>query len=84
MATFSLLVRAGLVVLKDSTTVSVIRDQVTRKVTGGGQAAPQPRPSRPTPNFQSVVKKFTPQATEAANPGLDLQLMISNKIFLAN
>ena len=69
LVTFSLLVRSGLIVLKDSTS-SVLLNTATRKVTGGGgQGASAAVPRAARPNFQSVVKKFSQQPTEAISQG---------------
>ena len=68
LLTFSLLVRSGLIVLKDSTS-SVLLNTATRKVTGGGQGASATGPRAARPNFQSVVKKFSLQPTGAASQG---------------
>jgi len=69
IVTFSLLLRTGLINIKDSAT-SVILSTATRKVTGSSSvhasntsAAGSVSSSRPRPNFHNVVRKFSQQST---------------------
>ena len=59
LVTFSLMLRVGLIVLKD-TTSSVILNTAARKVTGQGAGA-MPR-STARPNFHNMAKKFSQTA----------------------